>query len=129
MKRYLSAAVVLIVGSILLLFGWVVVIAPGGNAWQPLGGLVVGTIGIAVWKCCDLAFLLGKAGEYARHFMQLALLFCPLMALGGGHSGGGGVNKAWSAITFGSILGMESVAVLIRLTLPHSSKATSSQSE
>jgi hypothetical protein len=117
MKHYALVVGLVIIGSILLLMGWAMVLAPNSRAWDSPGGLFVGTIGIAAWKFSDrIASGLGKTREYARHLMQLALLFCPLMALGGGH-GGGQINGGWSSIVFGSMLGIESLIVLIYLSL------------
>jgi hypothetical protein len=115
-KRYALVVGLIVVGGFLLLFSWAMVFAPNSSAWSPVGGLLVGTIGMAAWKYGDgVASGLGKAREVARHFMQLGLVVCPLMALGGGHSGGqiGG----WSRMVFGGLLSVESLAVLIWLSL------------
>jgi hypothetical protein len=116
-KRYALAVFLVIAGSLLVLIGWAMVFAPNSSAWDPAGGILIGTVGIAVWKYCDrVTSSLGKAREVARHFMQVALLFCPLLALGGGHSGGGQIS-GWSTIIFGSMLGIESLVALIWLSL------------
>jgi hypothetical protein len=116
-RRYVLAVCLIIAGGFLLLIGWAMVFAPNSSAWDPAGGILVGSLGIGVWKYCDrVASGLGKAREVARHFMQLALLFCPLLALGGGH-GGGQISGGWSTVIFGSMLGIESVAALIWLSL------------
>jgi hypothetical protein len=115
-RPYALAVGLILFGGFLLLFGWVLVFAPNTRVWQPAGGLFVATIGFAVWKFCDrLASSLGKAHKVARHAMQLALLVCPLMALGGGH-GGRQVGGTPSSILFGTLLGLESLAVLIWLS-------------
>jgi len=112
---YALAVGLILVGGFLLLFGWVLVFAPSTRAWQPAGGLLVATVGFAAWKFCDgLAASLGKAHQVARHAMQLALLVCPLMALGGGH-GGSQISEGWFPIIFGALLGIESLVVLIWL--------------
>jgi hypothetical protein len=94
------------------------VVAPYGGAQSPVTSYFIGTIGIAAGVLGRrLAFIPGKARLYAAHFMQLAILFCPLMALGGGHSGGGGrINGEWSSMFFGGMLAVESEAVLIWLS-------------
>ena len=118
-KHYALVAALIIAGSILLLVGWVMVFAPNSSAWDPPGGLLVGTLAIALWKGCDrIASALGKAREYARSLAQAALLFCPLMALGG-HHGSGGIN-GWSGAISGGLLGIESLAVLIWMSLTRS---------
>jgi hypothetical protein len=122
LKLYALVVGLLLVGGILLLLGWAMVFAPNRSAWSPAGGILVGTMGIAVWKYCDrVASGLGKAREVARHSMQLALLFCPGLALGGFH-GGGQKSGGWSSVIFGSMLGIESLAVLIWLSLMRSNK-------
>jgi len=82
-------------------------------------GLLLGTMGMVAWKSCDrIASALGKICEYARHFMQLAILLCPLLALAGGQSGSGGQLKGgWSSLIFGNVLGIESFALLVWLSL------------
>jgi hypothetical protein len=113
---YALAVGLILLGGFLLLFGWVLVFAPNTRAWQPAGGLIVATLGFAAWKFCDrLASSLGKAHQVARHAMQLALLVCPLMAVSGGH-GGSRIGDGWFPIIFGTLLGIESLAVLIWLS-------------
>jgi hypothetical protein len=115
-KPYMIAVCLIIAGAFLLLVGWAMVFAPNTSAWAPPGGLLVGTLGIAAWKYCGgIVSRLGKTHEYARHSIQLALLSCPLMVLGGGHSSG--QTSGWSTIVFASLLGIESLAVLIWLFL------------
>jgi hypothetical protein len=110
----------IIVGGILLLIGWAMVFAPNSSEWAPPGGLLFGTLAIAVWKACDrIASTLGKGREHARSFMQVGLLFCPLMALGGGHSLSGEI-KGWSGVISSGMLGIESLAVLIWMFLTRS---------
>lgn len=127
-KPYALAVGLILLGSFLLLFGWVLVFAPSVRAWQPAGGLLAATLGLGAWKLCDrFAFSLGKAHQVARHAMQLALLVCPLMALGGGH-GSLQIGEGWLSIFFGTLLGLESLAVLIWLSLAKYAKpATLSQ--
>ena len=127
-KPYALAVGLILLGSFLLLFGWVLVFAPSTRSWQPAGGLLVATFGFAAWKFCDrLASSLGKAHQVARHAMQLALLICPLMAFGGGH-GGSQISEGWFPIIFGTLLGLESLAVLIWLSFVNPAKpATISQ--
>jgi hypothetical protein len=116
MKHYSLVVGLIIVGGILLLIGRAMVSAPNSGARDAPRGLLVGTIRIAAWKSCDrIASALGKAREYARHLMQLALSVCPLIALGGGQIDGG-----WSSVIFGSMLRIESLAVLIWLSLARS---------
>jgi hypothetical protein len=116
-KPYALAVGLILLGSFLLLFGWVLIFSPSTRARQPAGGLLVATFGFAVWRFCDrFASSLGKAHQVARHAMQLALLVCPLMALGGGH-GSIQIGAGWFPIVFGTLLGIESLAVLIWLSL------------
>jgi hypothetical protein len=119
-KHYALVVGLIIVGSILLLVGWAMVFAPNSSPWDPPGGLLVGTLAVAVWKVCDrIASALGRVRQYARHLMQLVLLVCPLIALGGGHAGSGQFERL-SSVIFGSVLGIESFAVLTWLFLTRS---------
>lgn len=121
-KNYALVAALIIAGGILLLVGWVMVFAPNSGAWDPPGGLLVGTLSIALWKGCDrIASALGKAREYARSMMQAGLLFCPLLALGC-HHGSGGI-KGWSGVISSGILGIESL-VLIWMFLTSKGRTT-----
>lgn len=54
----------------------------------------------------------GTPQKVACSFMQMAVLSCPFVALGGGHCGSGQF-EGW----LGSMLGIESLAVLIWLSL------------
>jgi hypothetical protein len=114
-KPYALAVGLILLGSFLLFVGWVLVFASSVRAWQPAVGLLVATLGFAAWRFCDgLASSLGKAHQVARHAMQLALLVCPLMAASAGH-GSGQVSEGWFPIIFGTLLGVESLAVLLSL--------------
>ena len=121
-KRYALVVLLVVVGSVLLLIAWVLVFVPNRSGWDPPMGLLLGTMGLVAWKSCDrMASALGKICEYARHFMQLAILLCPLLALAGGHSGGAGQLKGgWSSLILGSVLGIESFALLVWLSLTRS---------
>jgi hypothetical protein len=119
-RPYALAVGLILLGGFLLIFGWILVFAPSTRAWQPAVGILVATIGFAAWKFCDrLASSLGKAHQVARHAMQLALFVCPLMAASGGH-GGSRISEGWFPIIFGTLLGIESLAVLIWLSLAKS---------
>jgi len=121
-RPYALTVGLIFLGAFLLLFGWVLVFAPDTRAWQSAGGLIVATLGFAAWKFCDrLASSLGKAHQVARHAMQFALFACPLMATGGGH-GGSQISEGWFAIIFGTLLGIESLAVLVWLSRAKSAK-------
>jgi len=120
LKQYALLVGLILAGGILLLVGWAMIFARHSSTWSPAGGLLVGTIGMAAWKYGDgTASGLGKARAVSRHFMQLGLLICPGMALGGSHSGGQ-INEVWSAVIFGSTLGVESLALMIWLSLKRS---------
>jgi len=59
-----------------------------------------------------IASRLGNARADVRQFMVTALLVSPGMVLGSGHHGSQ-ISAGWSSVIFGSMLGIESLAVLI----------------
>lgn len=115
-KRYALAVGLIVVSGLLMLIGWVMILAPAGSVWTPLGGILIGTIGIAACRWCDrIASGIGSAREDVRQFMVVALVLSPGMALGGHH--GIEISARLSSVISGSIFGIESLAVLIWLYL------------
>jgi hypothetical protein len=103
-----------------MLGGWALVFAPDSSGWAPAGGILLGTTGIAACLTCDrVASRLGNARVDVRQFMVTALVVSPGMAFGGGHHGGQ-LSAGWSSAVSGSMLGIESLAVLIWLYLTRS---------
>ncbi len=111
-KGYSLALFLVVICGLLLLGGWVMILAPNSSVWAPPGGVLVGTIGIMTWIACErISSGLGRMRELVRSFMVVEMLLTPLMALGGGHHGSQ-LNSGWSAVISGSILGIEAVSVL-----------------
>jgi hypothetical protein len=116
-KRYALAVGLIVVSGLLMLSGWAMVFAPDSSGWAAAGGILLGTIGIAVCLSCDrVASRLGNARADIRQFMVAALVVSPGMALGGGHHGSQ-ISAGRSSVIFGSMLGIESLTVLLWLFL------------